>query len=122
MTGVVYAEHIVKALLDSSLSFDDKLLYIRRISRLLGGCSRHPSTFRTDLSLDNFQDAVVDASLSVSATTRAKRRNDEMQRPQNLNDAEIIAKHGSKPPDFAENDCTAIVTARVFNRSLKETL
>ena len=73
--------------------------YIRRIS-ILVGFSWHPSTLRTDLSLENFQDAVVDASLSVSATTRAKRRNDEMQRPQNLNDAERIAKDVSKPPDI----------------------
>ena len=44
----------------------------------------HITEGHTDLSLENFRDAVVDASLSVSATTRATRRNDEMQRPQNL--------------------------------------
>ena len=80
-------------------SFDDTLQYIRRIS-ILVGFSMHPSTSRTDLSLENFQDAVVDAALSVSATTRARRINDEMQRPQNLNDVERMAKDVSKPPDI----------------------
>ena len=44
--------------------------------------SGHPSTLRTDLSLENIVDAVVNALLSVSATTRSKRTLDHMQRSQ----------------------------------------
>ena len=44
----------------------------------------HITEGHTDSSLETFRDAVVDASLFVFATTRATRRNDEIQWPQNL--------------------------------------